>query len=950
MKNILCLFLFFGLLIPGKPLSFKSFDSNNLNQLYGRGDFLIVLASSSLENYLSNDALGGDFVKFKNSQGYNVKVISYDTQGFESNEDLRNYLISYNEETNGMLEYVLLVGDVNGNYAIPTFTINSYNEQEIDVTDYTYTYSDDPYEPLFFIGRWSVRTVLDFFNIKSRSIQYVTNQNLQTLDDDLSHFDRALLVAGNYKTAEGQEVPPNEWPVTPVWTSHWLFEELQNYKDFNNDGYATIDTAYFHQYNYQTATYNPNIQDSWNNGVGVINYRGWGDANGWHKPYLHREEVLSLSNGWKMPVVMSFVCNTGDFGNDYIVPGLDKCFGEALTTGGSLQAPMGAAAMVGPSDLDTDTRFNNVICGVMWDSMLAGDTPELAPALHMGKQALVNEFSGLSVGNTVIDLFYHHVYSVIGDPSLPVFLEKPQNLSTDLDLDENNIMDDDLESSFIVTYIYDDNGNAIPDVVAALFKDGQPFYTDNTESQIYKGISNDEGLLIIDFNLIDSSNLTLYLNKPQFLQKSIAINYTSDNGLELTQNQSIDLDVSIEGDLFAVASENYNFDISVFNPSQFDIGEFTIELIFSRYDDSNEISFQLPVISSLNSGDKLNFIDNSVTILSNYNIGDKLKVRPVVSTNLFNISTEISELIVSSNNSYYPDDSPSPSCDYGYKSYDNFDNHEYAPTYNWIELNDLDNAVNLNLQDDTQTTVNLPIDFKYFGENYSEGSPLTICSNGWISFEPTEVSYFWNFSIPNPMGPSAMIAPFMDDLDDNGGAEPFNVWYFYDEANSRIIIEWDNVSNGEDDQNCPNCIKESFQVILTSNDDHDADILFQYKEIWDIDENGNFSTIGIESPNQDDGIEYLFSGNRGFGANFPSNSNTLVDNLAILFKIEEASCVLMDINLDGIINVVDIVAVVNHILGSTVLNESQLCSADTNSDSIINVVDIVAIVNNILGS
>ena len=39
-----------------------------------------------------------------------------------------------------MLEYVLLVGDWNGAYSIPTFTISSYNEEELDVTDYTYTY------------------------------------------------------------------------------------------------------------------------------------------------------------------------------------------------------------------------------------------------------------------------------------------------------------------------------------------------------------------------------------------------------------------------------------------------------------------------------------------------------------------------------------------------------------------------------------------------------------------------------------------------------------------------------------------------------------------------------------------------------------------------------------------------------------------------------------------
>ena len=42
-----------------------------------------------------------------------------------------------------MLEYVLLVGDWNGSYDIPTFTIPSYNEDELDVTDYTYTYIGD---------------------------------------------------------------------------------------------------------------------------------------------------------------------------------------------------------------------------------------------------------------------------------------------------------------------------------------------------------------------------------------------------------------------------------------------------------------------------------------------------------------------------------------------------------------------------------------------------------------------------------------------------------------------------------------------------------------------------------------------------------------------------------------------------------------------------------------
>ena len=56
-----------------------------------------------------------------------------------------------------------------------------------------------------------------------------------------------------------------------------------------------------------------------------------------------------------------------------------------------------------------------------------------------------------------------------------------------------------------------------------------------------------------------------------------------------------------------------------------------------------------------------------------------------------------------------------------------------------------------------------------------------------------------------------------------------------------------------------------------------------------------------------------------------------------------------DVNEDGNLNVLDIVALVNVILGSTFLSEAQTCSADVNEDGNLNVLDIVAIVNLILG-
>ena len=54
-----------------------------------------------------------------------------------------------------------------------------------------------------------------------------------------------------------------------------------------------------------------------------------------------------------------------------------------------------------------------------------------------------------------------------------------------------------------------------------------------------------------------------------------------------------------------------------------------------------------------------------------------------------------------------------------------------------------------------------------------------------------------------------------------------------------------------------------------------------------------------------------------------------------------------DVNADGTVNILDIVAIVNNILGSGELAEA--CAADYNSDGTVNILDIVAIVNSILG-
>jgi len=745
-----------------ESLSKKNILDTDLTTGYERGTFLIVLANPDFYDRLEYSAIGYNFIDFKKTQGFDVEVISFregneNVSGInaETSQDLKNYLMNY-YDSNPMLEYVLLVGDVNQsleNYNIPTFTIASYNPPIVnDQTDYPYTIwgddASDIYQPKFFVGRWSISEEQDITKLIMRNINYYTLK-FGPNDIDASYLNNALMVAGNYN---GNSEQPSTWPVTPVWTTKWLMEELYHY------GYSQIDTALFHTGNYETGEINPQIENSFNEGIGIVNYRGWGDATGWHKPKFHLDDIGELNGNDKLPIVFSFVCNTADFGNET----QSFCFGEELITAGSVFNQKGAVAVVGPSDLDTDTRFNNVICGAMWDGLLEHKVNELAPALHYGKMAVLNEFEGLVVGEnpTNIPLFYHHVYVVLGDPSISVWLSEPDNMSSEFDTFN------EIGHSYISSIITDELGVPLMDVVGVVIKDNEI---------VSKGLSNSDGYLDINLNDLQlGDSFELYLNKSGFRQKQYSLEFNVDDETEF--------------------------------PTHF------------------------------------------------YTIPNNVE-------------------------------------DYGYVFIDSNSNHELAPVYNWIEINQL--GTNLNLTDDSHTIVPIGFDFAFYGEDFNE---LTVGSNGWASFlsclngdeqspDCEVINHFFNNSITFPIGPYGLLAPFYDDLDDNVGTEPFNIFSYADTENHRFIVQWDDLANGENDDLCPNnCDKETFQLILYDPDYYttqtgDGIIIFQYKEIHDVDDHG--STVGIESLDKNEGIQYLFN------YSYHPGASTLSDGLAIKFLVTD---------------------------------------------------------------
>ena len=83
-----------------------------------------------------------------------------------------------------------------------------------------------------------------------------------------------------------------------------------------------------------------------------------------------------------------------------------------------------------------------------------------------------------------------------------------------------------------------------------------------------------------------------------------------------------------------------------------------------------------------------------------------------------------------------------------------------------------------------------------------------------------------------------------------------------------------------------------------------------------------------------------------------SYANNEIDTewmLSVIYDlINNSNGLIGDINQDNIINVLDIISLINFILGSQIPDDSQIISSDINEDQIINILDVVMLVNVIL--
>ncbi len=161
-----------------------------------------------------------------------------------------------------------------------------------------------------------------------------------------------------------------------------------------------------------------------------------------------------------------------------------------------------------------------------------------------------------------------------------------------------------------------------------------------------------------------------------------------------------------------------------------------------------------------------------------------------------------------------------------------------GPAYDWVDILTDGNATDLG-NEELIFEVNLGFPFLFYGELFSE---LNISANGFLSFTSASAAYL-NRTIPNPVSPNALIAPFWDDLNPATGSG--EVYWKSEPENGRFIVTWDNVNH--DGTSTP----ETFQVILNV----DGSIVFQYALV----NNPASCTVGLENADGDDGLQVVWN-------------------------------------------------------------------------------------------
>jgi len=318
--------------------------------------------------------------------------------------------------------------------------------------------------------------------------------------------------------------------------------------------------------------------------------------------------------------------------------------------------------------------------------------------------------------------------------------------------------------------------------------------------------------------------------------------------------------------------------------------------------------------------------------------------------------------------------------DFGYAWASSINNNDVVD-YDWVDISNEHTVLEFE-NNDTATEVNIGFDFPYYSNIYSQ---CFINPNGWIGF--VEDNTGWNNqSLFDEDSPNGAIFGFWDDLNPQySGNEVGSGIIKYHSDGQQLVVWFDDVIHWTDINRVYN-----FQIVIHNT----GKISLNYQSMVG---NVESATIGIKSPNGVYGLEVvyndvfiennlslLFNTSNWLSLDLLSGTTQLTEGSSAIYNINvntigleegtyhafvinntnaandfdlipitlntQSSFLLGDLNQDGFLDVIDVVAIVSIIMGNSEPSDLDQLLADLNEDGIMNVQDIIILVGIILNS
>ncbi len=346
------------------------------------------------------------FVTWKRACGHLVSVATTDETGTTAAQILA-YLQNVYDTWDEPPVFVQIIGDEDGTNPVPTWHVPGFYTATI-ASDHPYTLLDGAdFLPDVFIGRISIDTQAELQTVVNKIVNYESQPY-----EPAGAWRSRMLITGVRSSNNFFPTYNSSWP-----TLRWIGRQF-----VESAGYTQIDSVPYPPGNASQ------INNLVNAGESFIAYRGFGSPSDWAFPPYNLNDIQNLSNGSRLPVIMSIVCGGGAFSDQ-----TDPCFGEKWLRLGTPSTPRGAVGFIGPSELDTKTRWNNTNIAGIFNGIIHEGVNTLGAAMLRGKMELFREFPN-NVNNHDADSdrsvsFYFKCYNLLGDPGLTFFVGPVRDLT-----------------------------------------------------------------------------------------------------------------------------------------------------------------------------------------------------------------------------------------------------------------------------------------------------------------------------------------------------------------------------------------------------------------------------------------------------------------------------------------------------------------------------------------